>query len=83
MPSNLQEAQTNNYNNPFSLPVAKQEVKAPLPLPLTSDKVRPLQECLKISRQTNGFAMLTDDEVVLLAEAKYVRPHMLEKVSIL
>jgi hydroxymethylglutaryl-CoA reductase (NADPH) len=69
-----QEAQT-NYNHHNFMPVLKQEVKAP-----STDKMRALQECLKISKLPNGFSMLTDEEIVQLVEAKYIRSHMLEKV---
>lgn len=87
-----QEAQTNfggQFMSPLPPPppppVVKPEVKPPplvqpvIPAPF-SDKVRPLQECLKISRQPNGYSLLSDDEVIQLVEAKYIRSHMLEKV---
>ena len=68
-----QEAQT-NYNRGF-MPVLKPEVKS-----ITSEKVRPLQECVKISKMADGYAQLTDEEIVQLVEAKYNRAHTLEKV---
>lgn len=76
-----QEAQTSNFSNSHFMDEVQpqQQPVATVQLP-TSDKVRPLEECLKLSRQPNGYSLLNDDEIVQLVEAKYIRSHMLEKL---
>lgn len=41
---------------------------------------RSLQECVKLSKTSNGLAQLSDDEIVKLVEAKHIRSHTLEVV---
>ena len=71
-----QEAQT------FDHLVCSQDLDAALESadPTSVVPIRSLEECIKISKMSNGLAALTDDEIVKLVEAKRIRGHALEIV---
>lgn len=44
----------------------------------SNSPLRSLEDCIRISKMTNGIESLTDEEIVRLVEAKQIRSHSLE-----